>query len=346
LRVGIVYNLHSSYPWKEGDPADADAEYEPEATLHALERSLRVLGHEPTRLGTPHELLANGPGQIDAAVNIAEGAWTRNREAWAPILLEMWGVPYVGSDALALSLSLDKVLTKNIAAAAGVRTPAFTAYQDPAEVTTSSLPSPFPLFVKPRYEGTAKGIRASSLVRNLQELKEEVRFVTTSYEQQALVEAYIAGGGEFTVAIAGDAPPRALPVLQRALDAEPAIGLHAIDDGVDREWMLGGAIDPALEGEMHAASLKVFSKLGCRDFARVDFRVDENGLPWFLEINPLPTFAPDGTFAVIAELNGQNYEEMLADLLAESLERAVAQAGRGAAQRTLTFATSIPEDAQ
>jgi D-alanine-D-alanine ligase len=325
VRVGIVFNLHASYPWRDGDPPDADAEYEPVETVEALETALQALGHEPVRVGTPHDLLTNGPGAIDAAVNIAEGARTRNREAWAPILLEMWGIPCIGSDALALSLSLDKVLTKQVLATAGVRTPAFAAYGDSEEVTPSSLPAPFPLFVKPRYEGTAKGIRPSSVVHTLEELRREVMFVNSAYRQEALVEAFVSGGGEFTVAVVGAAPPQALPVLQRALDSDTGIGLHAISEGEDRAWELPGVIHADLEEELARLSLEAFSSLGCRDFARIDFRVDEDGLPWFLEINPLPTFAPDGTFAVIAELAGRDYPDFLAEVLEGSLSRALAR---------------------
>ncbi|HSJ99186.1 MAG TPA: D-alanine--D-alanine ligase, partial [Myxococcota bacterium] len=109
--IGIVYELFGAYPRRAGDPPDAQVEYEPEATLVALEAALRRLGHRPVRLGRPHDVLAAGAKgalAVDAALTIAEGYGTRNREAWAPVLLEMLGVPQLGSDALTLSLSLDK----------------------------------------------------------------------------------------------------------------------------------------------------------------------------------------------------------------------------------------------
>ena len=319
MNIGIVYDLHGAYPWRPGDPADADAEYEPEETVAVIEAALRRLGHTPVRLGTPRDLLRDGPRGVDAAVNIAEGAWTRNREGWAPTLLEMWGVPFLGSDALALSLSLDKVYTKQIA---GIRTPAWTSVSPESPV---EQPAPFPLFVKPRYEGTAKGIRPSSVVRDQAGLEIEVARIHREYGQEALVEAFIEGGGEYTVAVVGD-PPRALPKLQRAVDPATGIGSHALERHGVSDWSLEGGIDPALEREMQDMSLAVFRALGCRDFARVDFRVDREGTPWFLEINPLPTFAPDGTFAVLAELLGRPYEAWLAEVLEGALERAVREA--------------------
>jgi D-alanine-D-alanine ligase len=321
MTIGLIYDLHQSYPWRPGDAPDADAEYEPIETVEVLEEALSVLGHDTLRIGTPRDLLVNGPRGIDAAVNIAEGAWTRNREGWVPTLLEMWGIPYLGSDALALSLSLDKVYTKELAAAAGLQTPAFASFEAGQEV---GAPAAYPLFVKPRMEGTAKGIRPSSVVHNLAELEAEVAFVTQEYGQAALVEAFIVGGGEYTVAVVGN-PPRALPMLQRAVDQRTRIGSHALERFGDRTWELEGGLDPALESLMQRDSLAVFEKLGCHDFARVDFRVDVAGKAWFLEINPLPTFAPDGTFAVIAELMGQSYQEFLSGLLKEALERALSE---------------------
>ncbi|NNE69086.1 MAG: D-alanine--D-alanine ligase, partial [Rhodothermales bacterium] len=234
MTVGITYDLHEAYPWRPGDPPDADAEYEPIETVEAIEDALRLLGHDPVRLGTPRDLLRLGPRGVDAAVNIAEGAWTRNREGWAPTLLEMWGVPFTGSDALALSLSLDKVFTKQVA---GVRTPAY-AVVPPGELALQ-LGIDFPVFVKPRYEGTAKGIRPSSVVRDQQQLEAEVAFIHDTYGQDALVESFIQGGGEYTVAVVGH-PPRALPKLQRAVDPISGIGSHALERHGVEDWVLEG----------------------------------------------------------------------------------------------------------
>jgi D-alanine-D-alanine ligase len=127
LRIGLVYDLLGSYPRSGGDPGDVDAEYEPEETVCALEGAIRQLGHQPLRIGNPHDLLAQmGKGElraIDAALNIAEGYGGRNREAWAPVLLEMAHVPILGSDALTLSVTLDKIWAVSLVRAAGVAVP-------------------------------------------------------------------------------------------------------------------------------------------------------------------------------------------------------------------------------
>lgn len=326
MRIGLVYDVFADYPWRAGDPPDADAEYEPEATVEALAAAVRALGHEPVRIGTARDLLARiGTLEVDAAVNIAEGARGRNREAQAPILLEMAGIPFLGSDALTLSLSLDKAWTKDLVAAAGVPTPCYRVYSRAVEVAPDDLPGAFPLFVKPRYEGSAKGITAANRVHTLEALRDRVDHTVRQYGQDALVEPFVQGGGEFTVAVVGNDPPEPLPALQRAVEETTRIGLHALEHrGLpERNWAyrLEGHLTPELEQHLQALAVRVYEKLACRDFARIDFRVDADGVPWFLEINPLPTFDPEGTFAILAELVGRSYPDFLADLLQRGLRR-------------------------
>jgi D-alanine-D-alanine ligase len=327
LRIGIVYDLLGSQPRAPGAPVDADAEYEPEATIAALEAAIRELGHEPLRLGSPHELLARaGKGELprlDAAWNIAEGFGSRNREAWAPVLLEMLGVPALGSDALTLSLSLDKAWTLARVAAAGVPVPPHAVIGSARAAREGELPAPFPLFVKPRWEGSAKGIRPSSRVTDRAALAREVERIARDYDQPALVEAFLPGA-EYTVTLVGNEPPRALPVLQRALEAESGIGLHAVERHAPAGgWRHAtpGRLDPALEARLVALAARAWDALECRDFARADFKLDAAGAPRFLELNPLPTFAPDGSFGILAELAGRPLPALLAEVLAGGLAR-------------------------
>jgi D-alanine-D-alanine ligase len=327
MRIGLVYDTFDAYPWREDDPPDADAEYEPEDTVETLAETVRRMGHTPVRIGTAFDLrdrLAEGLA-IDAALNIAEGAHSRNREAYAPILLEMAGVPCLGSDALTLSVTLDKAWTKDLVAAAGVPTPPHRVIGAAAAVDPDDLP-PFPLFVKPRAEGTSKGITPESRVEDVDALRAAVARITDTYEQDAIVEGFV-GGGVFTVAVVGHDPPEALPALQRAVEPSTGIGLHALEHRgspaaeADWDYTLAGTLDEALEAQLQRHARTVFETLDCRDFARADFRVDAEGQPWFLEVNPLPTFAPDDTFAVIAELQGRDYVDYLAEVFGRGLRR-------------------------
>lgn len=326
MRVALIYDLFEHYPWVEGEAFDADVENEPEETVLALEAALMALGHVSVRVGPARNLLSDKDyGDIDVAINIAEGSRGRNREGEAPTLLELFGIPYIGSDALTLSLSLDKAWTKDLVRACGVRTPDSFVCASAEDVNSHASTLSFPIFVKPRYEGSAKGLLAENKVHNLDELKTQVRRLIALYKQDVLVESFVEGS-EFTVAVVGHDPARTLPVIQRAIEPKTGIGLHVLDrkglPPVGDAYELPGELTQALETSLQVAALAVFHKLECKDFARVDFRVDEQGREWFLEINPLPTFAPDGTFAIMAELEGKSYPEFLAGVLRDAIARA------------------------
>ena len=208
-----------------------------------------------------------------------------------------------------------------VVAAAGVPVPAQCSLASAAELESAVLPGPFPLFVKPRWEGTAKGIGPGSRVADAAALAARVEAITAAYAQPALIEAFLPGA-EYTVTVVGNGPPRALPVLQRALERESGIGLHAVAAGGDApDHHTPGGLDAALEAELARLAIAAYRALSCRDFARADFKLDAAGEPRFLEINPLPTFAPDGSFGILAELAGQPLEALLAEVLRGGLER-------------------------
>ncbi len=329
LQIGLVFETFETYSRVPGDPADAHVEYEPESTIEALEKAIRALGHRPRRIGSPRDLLqaaqaGGGLSDLAAVLNLAEGQGTRNREAWAPVLLEMVGLPALGSDALSLSLSLDKAWANAFLAARGVPVAPQICIGHREDALRIRLPAPFPLFVKPRWEGTAKGIRASSRVEDRSALASEVERIVRDYQQPALVEAFVQGP-EYTVTLIGNDPPQVLPVVQRALEKKTGIGLHALE-GPGRgdavlEHEVPGSLDAALERQLGELAVRAFEALECRDFARADFRLDDTGGPIFLEINPLPTFATDGTFAILAELEGTSLDAMLGRCIEAGLMR-------------------------
>ena len=316
MRIGILYDRPDDYSEAVG-PADRFAEFEPESTIEAMEATVSFLGHEPVRIGAPKQLLERKP-DIDLVWNIAEGYGTRNREAWAPVLCELHGIPCLGSDAHTLSISLDKVLTKIICRSANVPTPAWQIFSENDE--TFHWHGPWPVFLKPRYEGTAKGIGSESVVGSPDELNDRTRHLITKYRQDVLAEAFLPGA-EFTCAVAGT-PLRALPVLERAVHAVNRVGIHTVlhEPGHEDFIHLTHHLPAELEHQLQEWSLKICQELGVRDFARIDFKLDGAGSAYFLEINPLPTFAVDNTFAILAELDGKDYPEYLAGVIGEAID--------------------------
>jgi D-alanine-D-alanine ligase len=240
------------------------------------------------------------------------------------VLLQLAGVPALGSDALTLSATLDKLWAGRLVAAAGVPVVPQRSIGPGDEVESVSFPSSFPLFVKPRWEGTSKGIGPHSRVEDLGALRAAVARIHADYEQPALVERLLEGP-EYTVTVVGNAPPRALPALQRALETRTRVGVHALErhPAPPGGWRFEtpGRLDAALETRLADLAIRAYEALECKDFARADFKLDRDGEPYFLEMNPLPTFAPDASFGILAELEGRPLEDLLADVLRGGLER-------------------------
>jgi len=332
MRIGLAYDL------KTDDADERQAEFDSAATINALRAALQTLGHEVALLGNAYDLL-QAPERlrdIELVLNIAEGLHGRNREAWVPMLLELHGVPYAGSDALTLALGLDKAMAKRLAVAAGVPTPRWISVEQPGALE-EVLPLAFPLIVKPRWEGSGRGIDAGAVVRSPAALRERLEWLASCCDQPALVEEFI-GGGELTVCLIGNEPTVAYPAIQRPLDPQTRLSHHVVKPPPER-WECPLELDEAMDAQARRLALSMFEALGCRDMARVDFRVDEAGQLQFLEINPLPSFDPEGSFGLLAEHLGMSYP----DLVGQILEAAVRRLHRAAAPRPRRLQPAAPE---
>ena len=318
MRIGLTYDLQT----ESGSPLQA--EYDPPQTVEAITRALRRAGCAVVPLGSADALLRVLTTQaraLDLVFNIAEGRRGRCRESWVPSLLELAGVPYTGSGPAALSLALDKVVTKRLCEGEGIPTPRWT-HVAPGQAFCLPPSLRFPLIVKPRHEGSAMGIDAGAVVRDRATLAARVRWLASVCHAPVLIEEFIAGG-EATVCLIGNDPPEPLPVIQRPLDSSTGLAWH-VGDASRRDpatAVVPMTITPALEAELQRCAAAVFTLLGCRDVARVDFRIDESGRPFVLEINPLPNLAPDDSFGLLGESLGIGYDGMIRRILDAALTR-------------------------
>lgn len=322
--VGLTYDLKTDYQFKEGDPLDANAEFDAPSTIDVIANAIAANGFTVKKIGNASNLLEKIDNLgVDIVFNISEGLTGRNRESQVPILLEMAGIPFVGADALTLGLTLDKVMAKKIFISDKIPTPKFFEASS-ADALSDYDHCKFPLIVKPRFEGSSKGLSESSRVANIVELKKQVDFITKTYKQPALVEEFISGS-EFTVAIVGNENPEVFPVVQIKID-----GKLQLDDMFytfaritsDRlEYICPAVISNDLKKKLDELALKVYRSVECRDFGRVDFRVDKDGNPYVLEINPLPSLSTEDVFMLIAQHIGITYEQMVGKILNSALKR-------------------------
>lgn len=321
MRVGLIHSLKGSLPDATGICRDLEAEYQDQREVEAIQEAIRANGHDTVLLACDLDLAsALQQSRIDLAFNIAEGWGGRGRESIAPALLEMLGIPYTGSDALTLGLSLDKALTKTIAQTQGVATPPFFKAAGVEDIRAEDLA--FPLFVKPNSEGSSMGIGDASLAENEEQLRGAVSQILERYRGAALVEQFVPGR-EFAVGIVGNgADLQVLPTLE--IEFPEGVKYYRFDRKVEHQRRLRcpAPISGDLAAEMDKMALTVYQALECRDFARVDFRIDAEGRPLFLEINPLPGLHPESSlFPQQAYPAGLTYEQLIGRIMAAAMAR-------------------------
>jgi len=322
--VGLTYDLKTDYEFKKDDPPDANAEFDAPSTIEVIASAIEACGFKVKKIGNVSNLLEKIETlDVDIVFNISEGISGRNRESQVPILLEMADIPFVGADALTLSLTLDKIMAKKIFIAEGIPTPKFFEIKTPESVRNTNH-FKFPLIVKPRFEGSSKGLSDNSRVENRQDLEKQVEYIISTYKQPALIEQFISGQ-EFTVAIVGNDPPEAMPIVQIKIDGRLKLNdkfyTFARIQSDRLEYICPAHINNDLKEKISELALKTYMAVECRDFGRVDFRVDNDGNPYVLEINPLPSLSTEDVFMVVAKEIGISYEEIIGKILNSALKR-------------------------
>jgi D-alanine-D-alanine ligase len=328
MRIGITYDLKPDTPLANGLPDDHHEEFDSPTTIDALTAVFRARGHDVVKLGDGRaflERILKDP--VDIVFNTAEGEGIgRSREARVPAVLEMLGIPHTGSDPLTLAVTLDKDCARRLVASAGVAVPpgfVVPPGDDPAELLARH-PLTFPVIAKPAWEGSSKGVRTKSLVERPEDLPAAVEWLRRDHRQPVLVEEYI-GGEELTVGMFGNADPEILGVMRVVpLKVDPTF-IYSLE--VKRDYLnrVRYECPPRLPAEtlrsVEGASRTAFRVLGCRDVARVDFRL-RDGVPYFLEVNPLPGLNPESSDLIImAGLCGWSHARVVERILDAALER-------------------------
>lgn len=346
MRVGITFDLKSTLP--AGAPDDAQEEFDSPHTIEAIAAALRELGHETVLLGDGREflqkVLADPP---DFVFNFAEGTGiSRSREARVPAVLEMLGIPFTGSDPLTMAVTLDKDCAKRLVSSAGVAVPrgvmrlpsappgdlmhpASGGRKPPDDSWLSGglrppLALDFPLIVKPAWEGSSKGIRNKCLVKSPGQLRDVVDALDKDHRQPILLEEFIQGD-ELTVGIYGNETPTILGIM-RVVPREPMEQfIYSLEIKRDYRKLVRyecpAPLAPEVTQAVGRSALAAYRALGCRDIARVDFRV-RDGVPYFLEVNPLPGLNPDDSDLVImAGLVDWSYRQLIETILNAAISR-------------------------
>lgn len=325
---------------------DPTLEIEPWQTvvqeIELIERALRDAGHDAYHVNIrdnfPSLLDAVHRNPPDCVMNLVE--FFRDdpeQEHNVPALFELLNLPYTGNRPLALSLCQKKPQAKALLAAAGLPVP--------RGIVIEKLPLPaeldlrYPLIVKPAHDDASGGIDAGSVVHNRAELDARVQLLLSEHTMAALVEEFIAGR-ELHCAILGT---EALPLYEMkfkgGLDDQGRELPHIITyrakwDPYSRDHFAVESQCPAQDlppetaAHLKDVAVRAFRAVGCRDYARVDMRLDPSGQAYILEVNPNPDLADSCAFAQSVRASGRTYAQAMNEIVHYALERAKATATR------------------
>lgn len=327
MRIGITYDLKQDVPLPADFPDDFQEEFDSPATVEAIAAVLRGLGHTVEKLGDGRPLLERllaDPPEI--VFNLAEGQGVgRSREARVPAVLEMLGIPYTGSDPLTLAVTLDKDCAKRLVGSSSLQTTPWGRVLHPHEnPVDATMFLPFPAIVKPAWEGSSKGIRGTCVVDRREELPKVVESLRQNYSQPVLVEQFIEGE-ELTVGVIGNVRPHVIGTM-RVVPRQPTSRfIYSLEVKRDFRnqvsYQRADHLKPTMLANVECAALEAYHQLGCRDVARIDYRLGKDGL-YFLEANPLPGLNPESSdLVILARLAGWSYERLIASILHAALER-------------------------
>lgn len=260
----------------------------------------------------PRVVQGEQPGMV---FNMAYGLQGVSRYTHIPSLLEMLGIPYVGSSPAGHGIALDKVTTKVMIQAAGLPTARYWVFYSPDQIPDGL---PYPVITKPKMEAVSMGIE---IIQNKKDLEQAIGRLVEDFKQPVLVEDFIPGR-EFAVGLLGNRDPEVLPIVEIDLQGDP----HAIQSLTDKLKQPKGKICPAqidekLAGEMRRLTKETFRVLGIYDFCRVDYRMDKDGNLYILELNSMASLGLTGSYVHSAQVAGYTYESMINRMLDVAVER-------------------------
>jgi len=331
LKVVLLYNLVERL--QKGEEKDALAEEAVIEEIGAVESAVRSLGHQCFVVAIREEIFSviHWLSEIrpDVVFNLCEGVY--GNSCWEmdiPALLDLFRIPYTGSPPLTLGLCQNKGKVKDILLSQGILTPRYKTFDHPLEQVKDGF---FPAIVKPVHEDGSLGISKESVVFDEVHLKRQVRYVIEKYNQPALVEEYV-NGRELNVSIVEiNGKMDVLPISEIDYSEFPE-GIPKIC-GYEAKWVPESVeyqkskpVCPApLEAEMkkrlEQIAMQVFKLFECRDYARVDFRVDQDGRMYVIDVNPNPDISPQSGMSRQIKVKGMTYKHFIGGVIEKALQR-------------------------
>lgn len=305
-------NLDLLYHWREPEE------------MAVIQEAVGSLGFEPVIMGPPAKVCSGGrilKQEVDFILNLSVGFRSRFRLALGPAFYELQGIPYSGADPYTKMVSQNKHLMKAFWDKLGIPTPAWVYLHNLADFSKVQFP-PFPLMVKPAYEGSSIGVPASAVVNNRTDLEDRVRALFAQLELPVLVEQFIPGR-EMKVGVLGNDEKSFLGMIEDVYEGQ-AMGERFLYYQAKTAGSYGKVkreIELPEYRALRADCLRIYDLFLPVDYGTFDIRLDGEGRHYFLEFNADATLHPRRTLAQCCALHGVDYREMMRRILKSAFQR-------------------------
>ncbi|MBU5689380.1 MAG: ATP-grasp domain-containing protein [Candidatus Aenigmarchaeota archaeon] len=335
--IGFIYNVRHKYPDPNDPRAQLETDFDDPETIEWMIKHLEKIGFKVIAIEAnedAYEKLKKNKKNIDLVFNYSMGIYGRDRYAHLPAMLEMLQIPYTGPSPLSEALLLNKAKSREVFLARKIPTPLSQTFYSIEEELDKRMK--FPLIVKPCCRGSSAGITNKSIVKNKDELKEQVEFIIKTFNEPALVQMFLSGR-EFSVPMLGN-PPEFLPIIE--VDHSVVPKGYAPIDSLEVKWIVEeqdktftekhfscpANIDKKLERKIKEICLKVWNALELADLCRIDIRCDSKGNPYVLDVNSPPGLIPPEVsmtsyFPLAARAAGIDYDTLLKRIINEAAKR-------------------------
>lgn len=338
MNVAFTYNVKKSKPSTDLEK-QGDLEFDLPVVINGITKSLEELGHKVYKVEADENAFEKLKKlkelkKVDIVFNIAEGLWGDARESQIPLFCEILKIPYTHSGPTTNAISLDKDFTKLVLKGSnGFNLPGSFTIQNKKYTVPTGIK--YPLIVKPNKEGSSRGVMDDNVVENRTNLLRRIKIVSENFTKELIVEEYIEGR-EFTVGILGNENPEVLPIVEQKFDLLPK-GKYRIASfelkwiyeyqmkSVSDVYECPAKLDVKTKKLIEDTSREIYKLLDVRDCARIDYRLDEKGRLYFIEINTLPGINPDpnetSCFPLAARTAGYTFTQMVGKILSLACER-------------------------
>lgn len=295
---------------------------------HAITAALEAEGHQVTALVADRELERRLVEiQPDFAFNCSNSSNSSGDRSYAPAVLRKLGIPFTGSPGIACLNAYSKERAKRILKEAGIRTPRAMIVDNGQCASIPNIPKTlsYPLFVKPIKGGCSFGISRQNLITDRAELRQRLPEIYRQVGQPLLLEEFLAGR-EFTAGVLGNREARVLPIMEFCYPKNGGTRFRSYSLKMvhyeDEEIKCPAELGAGQRDEIRSMAIRTFKAIGCRDYARVDLRMDRTGKLYVLEVNALPNLMPDtSSYAIMAKKAGLSFRELIRSILRTAIER-------------------------